>query len=397
MPVTFAVTPTARPREIWPDRLASSIAVYRGKESIRLCPSSVKDGRHELLKSSVKASESPSLLPQRNGFVGAVIEAWAFHSHLRIRPDDVWTAILTQLSFYVHAHAESLRSYFVAHNGQEELRISGIGGRYGIYFSRMAQEFTKKMREHLVDRTLADWILPDFSTTTVTDQTVCSVLMMATCKSYFKYGVDLTCGFPSVTLEGTRSDWQRLLKRLDRLYEFGDEPAVWANMLQPILRRFVSAFDGNPDVEFWKHAADRSGGFCEPEYFSGWITAFCVWSQDGKWLAGPLPETIPTAPTYNVPETTPRSGSSPSHGVQRDPTGQTSYTLDGVRYFTISIGDVPPGYGEVDVTIDDNGTRIDCTMLAGHVALAAMERAPGDRFYTLSPAPQWFVLRKIDL
>ena len=35
----------------------------------------------------------------------------------------------------------------------------------------------------VVDKTLVEWILPDFTTTTVKDTTICAVLMMSSLKS----------------------------------------------------------------------------------------------------------------------------------------------------------------------------------------------------------------------
>lgn len=68
-----------------------------------------------------------------------------------------------------------------------------------IDFGHIAQQMTDEIRENvgqfkqhvwicyshlielyqLVDETLADWILPDFTSTTPVDQAVCSILMMA--------------------------------------------------------------------------------------------------------------------------------------------------------------------------------------------------------------------------
>lgn len=98
----------------------------------------------------------------------------------------------------------------------------------------------------------------------------------------------ITCGIPTVTLEGTKADWERIVKRLERLYELGDEPSAWANMLYPILRRFVSAFDGKPDTAFWKHVVYRQEEYCGQDDLNGWLTAFCVWTNKGTWKAGPL-------------------------------------------------------------------------------------------------------------
>ena len=50
--------------------------------------------------------------------------------------------------------------------------------------------------------------------------------------------------------------------------------------------------------------------------------------------------------------------------------GNPTYTLDGIPFFMVPITDVPPGYCEVDVIVNDNGEELDCMMVAGHVAFA---------------------------
>ena len=113
--------------------------------------------------------------------------------------------------YSVNAHAEELREYFVSHGGQQSLYLD-LTGDYG----ELARMFVDEMKKHvssyspldtklrqeagnlddaeddaqrasfqqISDNTLSEWILPDFSTTTLKDYTVCSVLMMATCKAY---------------------------------------------------------------------------------------------------------------------------------------------------------------------------------------------------------------------
>ena len=71
---------------------------------------------------------------------------------------------------------------------------------------------------------------------------------------------------------------------------------MWAEMLRPILRRFITAFDGEPDASFWKHIMYRADELCGKDDLSGWITAFCVWSNKGQWRGGDLPEDTPVKP-----------------------------------------------------------------------------------------------------
>ncbi|KAI0334311.1 hypothetical protein GY45DRAFT_1343615 [Cubamyces sp. BRFM 1775] len=343
----------------------------------------------EVLRHSI--TQESSLYPQKNGFVHTVLEAYGRHNHLRIRPDDVWIAILTQLSFYINAHAEELRGYFVVHTASERLTVERNGNRYTLDYESMVGEMTRLIGHNVVDATLVDWILPNFTTTTSKDTMICSIAMMSTLQRYFMFGLTAGCGIPTVTLDGTKGDWQKILARLERLYDFGAEPSVWANMLGAIIRRFVAAFDGENHTTFWEHIAYReivSG----PDYISGWITAFCVWDHRGQWQAGTIPPVV-------VDKWAKTGGT--SHGsllnistASGGPRAKPQYTLDGVLYPAIAFNRIPPGYSTVDVTLNDNGQVLNCSMVAGHVAAKASASAVGGELDTLSPAPQWFLFEK---
>ena len=224
----------------------------------------------------------------------------------------------------------------------------------------------------VVDKDLKDWILPKFTTTTDNDTVICAVLMMSTLKAYFEYKMCLYCGIPSVTLEGEKSDWEALLSRIDKLPTFGAEPAAWAKLLRPIISRFVGAFDlaeknAPQDVDFWNRICSLHYQGSGPTYLSGWITAFCVWTNEGKWMGPVLP------------------------GQQeRSPVRDAKLVLDGVEYNYIGSGDVPNGFCEVDVKLDDNGEELDCIMVSGHLA----SRVEGPKKDTLRPLPSWFMFVK---
>jgi hypothetical protein len=105
---------------------------------------------------------------------------------------------------------------------------------------------------------------------------------------YFSYTMAALCGLPSVTLLGEKHDYESILQRLDKLEEFGVEPAAFARLLRPILMQFVLAFDvatkgGTPDGDFWGNICHVHDGGCGTDYLAGWLTAFCVWDKDGKW------------------------------------------------------------------------------------------------------------------
>ncbi|KAG8810409.1 hypothetical protein FRC19_004560 [Serendipita sp. 401] len=331
----------------------------------------------EVLQSSYR--HDPAFSPRRNGFIDAVVEAYNNHHHLIIRPDDVWCAILSQFNLYVNANAEELRSKFVAHEGQKELEVKAEGTRYTVDFGMMAATMGQLLKQNILDPSLHVWIIPDFTTTTPNDVVICSIMMMSTLQKYFTYLFTLDCGIPTITLLGEKKDYLSILHRLDKFEEFGQEPILFANFLRPILKEFVNAFDYNsdknlPNLGFWEKICHEKGG-SGPEYLSGWITAFSVWNMDGKWQGG-------TIERITEPEET---------------SGQNQWPrplyLANMRYPVVNMDDVPRGFCQVPVKLDDNGEMFNCTMIAGHVGMDVSNSATGIRD-TLRPSMQWFMFIK---
>ncbi|KAH7348321.1 hypothetical protein BKA65DRAFT_525548 [Rhexocercosporidium sp. MPI-PUGE-AT-0058] len=295
------------------------------------------------------------IYPKHNGFVDSAVQAYNQHHHLTIRPDDIWLAILAQLNIYINAHAEELRSMFVDHAGQKELTIwelSDIKGTatFGVDWGKFSFKMSKMLAENIKDPSLREWMLPCFSTTTKVDQAVASIMMMASLQKYFSYGCGISCGLPSVTLLGEKSDWERLALKAERLPTFGKEAGVWYGLLQPVLKRFVMSFD-EPDSEgtrdFWQKIAHYSGGGSGPKYLSGWITAFCFWGRDGN--------------SFFQARVNPSEGDEMYTMMASTPILQ----LDDARYHRVDTEAVPPGWASVPVQLDDDGLITKCVMIAG--------------------------------
>ncbi|CAG7563451.1 unnamed protein product [Fusarium equiseti] len=113
----------------------------------------------------------------KNGLVWAAFNAYSNHHHLTIRSEDVWFAIITQLSSHINANAEQLRHLFVSHKGKKELIIEQAGFLHTANYGAFVQNITREMVD-VKDPTLRDWVLPSFSTTTDVNRAVGSVLLM---------------------------------------------------------------------------------------------------------------------------------------------------------------------------------------------------------------------------
>lgn len=279
----------------------------------------------------------------KNGLVHACLEAYNNHHNLVLRPDDVWLAILTQLSAHINASAESLRPLFVGHPRQQRpLHIDADLSSGAVDHGVLAQRMARLAADNLQDPSLGEWIVPGFSTTTATDAAVASVVFLGTMQRYFTYSWGTRCGLPAVTLLGEAADWAELAARCaERLGtgRLGPDAARWhRSVLAPVLDGFVETFRdpaGPAARRFWRaivdrHVPDGSGSVS----YSGWITAFCYWDERGRCL--------------------------------HDPGGGG----EGVR---LTRSQIPMGFAKVPVTLLDYGVEIATEMVAGSVGIRARE------------------------
>ena len=311
-----------------------------------------------------------------NGFVQACILAYNQHHHLYIRPEDVWFAILSRLSFYINAHAEELRKFFVSHHGQEPLVVREIGTIDTVDFGPLATQMMHEIEKKVNDPELRTWIMPDFSTTTNNDRVTAVVLFMGAIQQYFTYTFDLCCGIPSVTVLSERADWERIRSRLDNIEQLGEEPAQFAVLLKIVLDFFVKTFNepAHADViDFWGRTAHEINNGSGPAWLSGWITAFCFWNDKGKRLNGPARSSLleSTSILSSLEDLAGPAAPQLQTRSSESETSKSSFRLDLDRFHTVDSEDIPNGYSSVPVTVDDNGTIYHTRMVAGSVGMQA--------------------------
>lgn len=319
-----------------------------------------------------------SVVPNKNGFTHTVIRAWQQDLHLKIRPDDVWLAILTQFSFFVNGNAEALRPVFVAHEGRVELVVDARPDTIEtVDVGFVAQELASMVKQRLKDPNIATTLLPKFTTTTPHDQTTAAIVFLGAMKEYFSYGVFFGCSFPSVTLLGERSDWADMLQRVAWLRTIDHEESIaWALQLTKILEYMVASFDrpDDPDVkQFWIRAVHQSGsgGSGGIVTLSGWLTAFCWWSADGKRVTH-----------YSDQELDRLGRSSGKKGYQR-------LTLDGVEFPVIPRDEIPAGVVSAPITCYQAGLDpVKSTLLAGSMGMQVV--VEDDDKTTVQPASGWW-------
>ena len=90
------------------------------------------------------------------------------------------------------------------------------------------------------------------------------------------------CGIPEVTLLGTTEDWQKIPDRTKQLGR--NELRWWTDGLEPVLREFVNASQGNINKEFWMNIFNKERFRQGSDYASkinGWIVKFFPCGSNG--------------------------------------------------------------------------------------------------------------------
>ena len=206
----------------------------------------------------------------RHSFVHPLIEAvhLAFSEHrpLILSPDCIWLTIVQGFAHHLHENAESLRGRIVAHDEKKILtvRTESLDENH---WPEMISQFSEQIRRNS-DPVLHETLLCNFSTTTPKIRTSFEVALMDAYQRYFEYNAMCVCGIPTVTLEGTPDDWQRMRDRVEVLATF--DLAWWTSRLTPILDQFVTTSMGSPDRAFWQ-AIYKPTHFYFTDSATGWI------------------------------------------------------------------------------------------------------------------------------
>ncbi|RBA08941.1 hypothetical protein FPRO05_07221 [Fusarium proliferatum] len=392
---------------------ASGIAISAADLFSRSCPEEV-DNTASLLASSFDDLSGRNVFPSSDGFVRGAVEAWAKHEHLILRPDEVWFEVLAQMNVYMSTHSEALRHLFVDHSGREKITVEGFS------WDGIIGAFRGEIQSRVKTGWLLDWIKPGFSTSTAQDDVTATVLMMGLMQHFFEYEGMMVCGIPSVTLLGEREDWVKLGEKVEKLKEFGDEAAGFAERLRPIMKRFVSSWgvDGEGDGEtrlFWEQIVRAkkkwSCGEGASEWdVSGWITGFMHWDRDGKvrgvyedWYdnwddedeeeeAGVKVEEVKKDDT-KAEEKKEEKAEEVQMGIFPN---DWSITIDGQSYIPCTLSDISIGYAKAPLLMKNYpspGVDTQAYLVAGNVGVEK-KNTPGG--VMAQPVSGWFVYAGVD-
>lgn len=239
----------------------------------------IKDNDNILFNefSKIENATSP---PYYNGLLGTIAFSYSRHIPLKLRPDDLYNAIIVSYCKYIEKNAEKLRNKIVDFEGKKDLEY--MTAKYD------DKEFINKLFE-MSQNNVSNFKInaeTKFSTTSEDDILFRKLASMNATKHYFNYIAGYDCGIPRVTLLGTLNDWKLLCSSIDFLKQLDiKELNDWHKILQHVLNKILDSFDGNVDNDFWSRICTaKSFGSGGEKEFRGWFLVFSPFDKNCNYV-----------------------------------------------------------------------------------------------------------------
>jgi len=231
----------------------------------------------------VTYKELPFYGARLNGFIDTLHVAYSNHYEVTLSPDDIWVCIVQGLSYYINENMELLRDKFVDFDGKKVLKIyrnDFIKGQQNDWEGAFAEFSDLIQKEIGVENHKT--IIGDFSTTGPIEKCVSEIVLMDSMKQLFNYECYTLCGIPKINLLGIKEDWQKIYSKVENFKTYSKDGVNlnwWTEKLLPILQKFIDAYDGKIDSEFWKCIYKEPGGSGGIRS-SGWCNVFFPYILD---------------------------------------------------------------------------------------------------------------------
>ena len=227
-----------------------------------------------------------------NNLINTFLTAYNSHIPLRIRPDDIQLAIQMVIATCINNNAEEMRHLFVAREGKMKL----IAENMVFNADYFCETFKTLMQKNIKDPEFITKFTTRYTTTTQLISTVSNMLLMNTLKEYFSFTMILSCGIPSVIMEGTQEDWNLLKTFYEYFKNFlaETELKVWFPHFDIIMNMFIEMrmLQESGEVEathtikeLWKrvisYVPQGSGG---DTILGGWVRLLVPYSSQNKLI-----------------------------------------------------------------------------------------------------------------
>ncbi|NDV69535.1 DUF4419 domain-containing protein [Dysgonomonas sp. 25] len=281
--VTFAVD-TVVPAESYLPEMPIDIALYRHTEM-------------PVLTFPDEHRDMAVVGTYKNSLMTAINRAYSDHRPLILSPDVIWLAICQGVSIHITENINTLEDKLFVKDKPKVLNVyrpilRDNSADWQFIIDRLSAETRKYTKKDF-----HSYVVGDFSTTTPASQMAYKITLLEAYKKVFAYQVTTLCGIPSVTLTGTREDWEVIYNKLDYLSEIGLEE--WADCLRPVIQEFIDAYDGKVNTQFWQSIYKDRFEY-DSNYLSGWCIKFFPYLKKCRDCNGYIPNRFLEGDAYLI-------------------------------------------------------------------------------------------------
>ncbi len=211
-----------------------------------------------------------------NGMMESLHKAYLNHYPISLSPEMIWLLILQGFATHIRLNSEEFLSDIVLPytNKTIMLNCSEYERLDSIPWEKCAFDFVDSIQTRMPAK-LFSALTPTFSTADPDFQIISAVAIMDIVEPYLKYEILWGCGFPSITVEGTPKDWNKLIRATKKLKKY--KLKWWLDELLPILEEFKNASNGSVNRSFWKcilKSQNERTGYIPNKFFNGWMIKF---------------------------------------------------------------------------------------------------------------------------
>lgn len=212
-----------------------------------------------------------------HGFIQTVQECYDTHRPLVLTPDHIWLVICQGVSIHVNENYDKLKDVIFLEDKPIQLLIRNDSLEYASkHWAELFNSFSNETKKYTKDD-FYSFFVSEFTTTSSIEKTAYQVTLLESYKKGFEYVAETGCGIPSITIAGKKTDWESILEKLKMLDKIGMEK--WRSNLEPVIKEFISASEGEIHKEFWKNIYKNAEDY-NKFYVSGWIIKFFPYLRD---------------------------------------------------------------------------------------------------------------------
>lgn len=223
--------------------------------------------------------EKPIFIVKTAGYINYLHTCWSKHLSATLNPTDLWYIILCELSSEIAKSPNTFAELFTTTPEEKQLVLTLTNDVTSINPESIITALKHKVPSNI------NTFIPKFSTNTHMSSFAMNVAFCDIVSPYYNYATFL-CGIPSITINGSPSDWNLMTSNLQSLSDMfspmSNKLSKYLIKCKETVNSIVShSISTTPEsIKFFNSIVklQRCGSGSDKE-LSGWITNFLLTSK----------------------------------------------------------------------------------------------------------------------